>query len=87
MFSALVIKTASQVVNYLQDLLCKFKPILQLKTSFSFKKKKNMYKTPKNNEVNNKIYNDRCLVVHMDFGDWSRYIYKDSLDEYMIMAW
>lgn len=40
MFSALVIKTASQVVNYLQDLLCKFKPILQLKTSFSFKKKK-----------------------------------------------
>lgn len=64
MFSALVIKTASQVVNYLQDLLCKFKPILQLKTSFSFKKKKNMYKTPKNNEVNNKIYNDRCLVVH-----------------------
>lgn len=64
MFSALVIKTASQVVNYLQDLLCKFKPILQLNTSFSFKKKKNMYKTPKNNEVNNKIYNDRCLVVH-----------------------
>lgn len=46
-----------------------------------------MYKTLKNNEVNNKIYNDRCLVVHMDFGDWSRYIYKDSLDEYMIMAW
>lgn len=40
MFSALVIKTASQVVNYLQDLLCKFKPILQLNTSFSFKKKK-----------------------------------------------
>lgn len=63
MFSALVIKTASQVVNYLQDLLCKFQPILQLNTSFSLKKK-NMYKTPKNNEVNNEIYNDRCLVVH-----------------------
>lgn len=46
-----------------------------------------MYKISKNNEVNNKIYNDRCLVVYMDFGDWSRYIYKDSLDEYMIMVW
>lgn len=53
MFSVLVIKTASQVVNYLQDLLCKFQ---QLNTSFSFQKY--MYNVQdteknKNNEVNN----------------------------------
>lgn len=47
MFSALVIKTASQVVNYLQDLLCKFKPILQLNTSFSFKKNPHVQDTEK----------------------------------------
>lgn len=49
MFSALAIKTASQVVNYLQDLLCKFKPILQLNTSFSLslKKKKPVQDTEK----------------------------------------
>lgn len=56
MFSVLVIKTASQVVNYLQDLLCKFQThftVKHIRFLSEIHVQCTRHRKNKNNEVNN----------------------------------